>query len=131
MAGTSTPIRISDALLREAREYGERAHRSATAQIERWAQIGRLMEARYSQVQIESIALGVRSTQNQAPQAPATADIVAALTAHERDGSLATAVASPVRYRANRLDPDLIDEVTAAGVRTGRFADGQFVPLDD
>ncbi len=127
VAGTSTPIRVTNALLNDARNHGERAHRSATAQIEHWALIGRLMEARYSQVEIEAITLGVRPPGDTAP-APDLDDVLATIDDLRAEGSLATAVAGPVRYRANRVDPELIDEVTEQGVRTGHFVDGRFQP---
>lgn len=127
MAGTSTPIRVTNALLNDARNHGERAHRSATAQIEHWALIGRLMEARYSQVEIEAIALGVRPPGDTAA-APDLDDVLATIDDLRAEGSLAPAVAGRVRYRANRVDPELIDEVTEQGVRTGHFVDGRFQP---
>jgi hypothetical protein len=40
----SKSIRISDELLRLAKEEAERFHRSPPQQIEHWAQIGRVME---------------------------------------------------------------------------------------
>ena len=41
----STPLRLSNELLVEAREAGARFHRSITQQVEHWAQIGRVIEA--------------------------------------------------------------------------------------
>ncbi len=44
----STPLRLSNELLTEAREAGDRFHRSITQQIEHWAQLGRSIEAALS-----------------------------------------------------------------------------------
>jgi len=41
----STPLRLSNELLVEAREAGGRFHRSITQQVEHWAQLGRAIEA--------------------------------------------------------------------------------------
>src|ERR1043166_9299172 len=39
------PVKVSDRLLTLAREEARNAHRSATAQIEHWATLGRAVEA--------------------------------------------------------------------------------------
>lgn len=44
----STPLRLSNQLLTEARDAGDRFHRSITQQIEHWAQLGRSIEATLS-----------------------------------------------------------------------------------
>jgi hypothetical protein len=44
----STPLRLNNQLLTEAREAGTRFHRSITQQIEHWAQLGRAVEATLS-----------------------------------------------------------------------------------
>ena len=41
----STPLRLSNELLVEAREASGRFHRSITQQVEHWAQLGRALEA--------------------------------------------------------------------------------------
>ena len=40
-----SPVKVSDSLLALAREEARAAHRSATAQIEHWATLGRAVEA--------------------------------------------------------------------------------------
>lgn len=39
------PIRLSDELLGQARESGQRFHRSIPQQVEHWAQLGRVLES--------------------------------------------------------------------------------------
>ena len=41
----AAPVKVSDSLLALAREEARAAHRSATAQIEHWATLGRAVEA--------------------------------------------------------------------------------------
>jgi ParD-like antitoxin of type II bacterial toxin-antitoxin system len=41
----ASPVKVSDTLLAFAREEARTAHRSATAQIEHWATLGRAVEA--------------------------------------------------------------------------------------
>src|SRR5262245_30109191 len=41
----ASPVKVSDSLLAQAREEARTAHRSATAQIEHWATLGRAVEA--------------------------------------------------------------------------------------
>lgn len=43
--GMSMPIRLSDELLGQARESGQRFHRSIPQQVEHWAQLGRVLES--------------------------------------------------------------------------------------
>lgn len=126
----TTPLRLSDSLLREAKQKGARSHRSAAAQIEHWAAVGRVLEVGLTDSQIEAVAAGLAKVlvvDETTPPMPALEDVLGDLDARRTSGELAARVAGPVRYRAA---PDgSIEQVTPHGVRRGRFTDGAFVPV--
>lgn len=124
----TTPLRLDDDLLRLAKQKGARTNRSAAAQIERWAQIGRVLEKDLTDAQLEAIAVGlaeVRVVDAEAPPAPELDDVLAELGAARTSGTLTDLVAGPVRYRA--AADSAIERVTPQGVERGRFIDGTFV----
>lgn len=124
----TTPLRLDDELLRLAKQKGARANRSAAAQIERWAQIGRVLEKDLTDAQLEAIAVGlaeVRVVDAEAPPAPELDEVLAELGAARASGKLSERVAGPVRYRA--ATGGAIERVTPQGVERGRFVDGAFV----
>lgn len=125
----TTPLRVSDALLREAKQKGARTQRSAAAQIEHWARVGRILEPGLTDAQIEGVAAGlakVTVVEQEATPMPDLEDVLAELHTRRESGDLATKVAGPVRYRAAAGGG--IEQVTPSGVRRGHFLEGSFVP---
>lgn len=125
----TTPLRLNDELLRQAKQKGARSNRSAAAQIERWALVGRVMEGAVTDGEIEAVAAGlarVRIISVDAPPAPELDEVLADLDALRDSGELSAQVAGPVRYRASADGG--IERVSAAGVERGTFVDGAFVP---
>ena len=124
----TTPLRLDDELLRLAKQKGARSNRSAAAQIERWALVGRVMEGAVTDSQIEAVAAGLAQVQVvsvSAPPAPDLDDVLAELDALRGSGELSAEVAGPVRYRASADGG--IERVTKQGVERGSFVDGTFV----
>jgi hypothetical protein len=127
----TTPLRLSDTLLREAKQKGARTHRSAAAQIEHWAMVGKAIEGDLTDAQVEAVSAGlarVLVVADQAADLPELDDVLTDLQDQRGRGDLAAFVAGPVRYRAARDGSGSIEEVTPHGVRRGRFTDGAFRP---
>lgn len=125
----TTPLRLDDELLRLAKQKGARTNRSAAAQIERWALVGRVIEGAVTDAQIEAVAAGLAQVQVvvvDAPPAPDLDDVLTDLDALRDSGELSAQVAGPVRYRATADGG--IEQVTPKGVQRGAFIDGTFVP---
>ena len=127
-----SPVKVSDRLLAMAREEAKGTHRSATAQIEHWATLGRAIEVlvAYSQV----LAL---KRAGQALPVPAfvSRDEVHDLLARLVDDVDRETVKARIRstgtpvYTADPEHPGMIVEVQADGTRTvGRLEGRRFVP---
>lgn len=131
MAKASTPIRIQDELLRAAAVQGSIAHRSATQQLEYWAEIGRTLSALLPPDVLVKVRTGLANVRIEPLKgAPLDVDTVFADLAHKRDsGELATAVQPKgVRYQASATQPGLLEQILPSGERiTGQFIDGKFV----
>jgi hypothetical protein len=125
----TTPTRLDDALLKAAAQKGARTNRSAAAQIERWALVGRVLEGDLTDAQIEAVAAGlaqVKVVAAAAPRLPALDDILTEVQQRRDAGELTAQVAGPVRYRAT--SDGVLERVTPDGVQRGSFIDGKFVP---
>jgi ParD-like antitoxin of type II ParDE toxin-antitoxin system len=128
----AVPVKVSDKLLTLAKKEAAATHRSATAQIEHWATLGRAIEvmAAYRDV------LALKRVGDALP-IPA---FVSRRVVHDL---LATLVGDPDResvkvriraaggplYTTDARAPGLVTEITAAGRRTpGRLVHRRFVP---
>jgi hypothetical protein len=127
-----SPVKVSDRLLAMAREEAKGTHRSATAQIEHWATLGRAIEVlvAYSQV----LAL---KRAGQALPVPTfvSRDEVHDLLARLVEDVDREAVKARIRYAGTPLyttDPDhpgMIVEVQADGTKiVGHLEGRRFVP---
>ena len=128
-----SPVKVSDRLLAMAREHAKSAHRSATAQIEHWATLGRGIEVlvAYSQV----LALK-RAGQALPVPTVVTSDEIQDLLQGLAGDADREAVKARIRsggmpiYEADPAHPGLIVEVQADGTRTpGRLEGRRFVPV--
>jgi ParD-like antitoxin of type II bacterial toxin-antitoxin system len=126
------PVKVSDRLLALARKEAESTHRSATAQIEHWATLGRAVEvlAAYRDV------LALKRVGNALPMPTfvpreAVHDVLAALVAgpdRERVKARIRAAGGPL-YTADGRQPGGVAEIEASGRRTpGRLVHRRFVP---
>jgi hypothetical protein len=127
-----SPVKVSDKLLALAKKEAESTHRSATAQIEHWATLGRAVEvmAAYREV------LALKRVGAALPM-PA---FVSRETVHDRLAGLVQDVdresvkariraAGTPLYTTDPAHPGLVAEVQADGTRTpGRLLGRRFVP---
>lgn len=123
ITGMSTPLRLSNELLVEAREAGARFHRSITQQVEHWAQIGRVIEATLTY----SSAGKLKDLSRQ----PELNSVLA--KAESREGKRKVLAAIKARKQAvYSADPDshqgVIQHLPNGRKIRGRFVDRQFVP---
>jgi hypothetical protein len=128
----AVPVKVSDKLLALAKKEAEATHRSATAQIEHWATLGRAIEvlAAYGDV------LALKRVGNALPM-PATVsrqavhDLLAGLASdpdRERVKARIRAAGGPL-YTTDRRGAERVAEVTLGGRRTpGRLVHRRFVP---
>jgi hypothetical protein len=128
------PVKVSDRLLALAKEEGRGTQRSATAQIEHWATLGRASEAL---VAYQDVLMLKRA--GQALPIPAfvrreeVRDILSRLiddTDREKVRARIRAAGTPV-YTTHPEYPDMIVEVHADGTRIpGRLEGRRFVPAE-
>ena len=126
------PVKVSDRLLALAREEARSTHRSATAQIEHWATLGRAVEAMVAYRDVLALK-----------RAGQTLPIPAFVRREEVHGLLAGLVEDVDRERVKARirsagtplyatapdDPGMLIEVQAAGRRTrGHLKGRRFVP---
>lgn len=125
------PVKVSDRLLALAKEEARAAHRSATAQIEHWATLGRAVETMLAYGEM----LALKRAGQTLPIPPAVRreeihDILAGLTAdtdRERVKARIRHSGTPL-YTTDQRRPGMIVEIQADGARTpGRLKGRRFV----
>jgi hypothetical protein len=121
----SMPLRINDNLVRLAEAEGRIAKRSATRQVEFWADLGRQIGSFLSIADQTAIVQGVAKVRIERPSMqPLDVDeVIAAVKADARPGTRAA-----VYYEASRVCPGLIDQVGHGERTPGTFRNGEFVP---
>ena len=127
-----SPVKVSDSLLALAREEARAAHRSATAQIEHWATLGRAVEAMVAYRDV----LALKRVGEALPMpAFVSRDEIHALLARLAEDTDRAVVQARIRagggpvYAADPARPDTIVEIPATGARTaGHFKGRRFVP---
>ena len=126
------PVKVSDKLLALAKEEGRGTHRSATAQIEHWATLGRAVETLVAYQDV----LALKRTGQALPIPRFVAvedvhDVLARLledTDREKVRARIRAAGGPV-YTADADHPGRLVEVHADGARLPGHLDGRrFVP---
>lgn len=125
------PVKVSDRLLALAKEEAQSTHRSATAQIEHWATLGRAVEAMMAYRDV--LALKRLGEALPIPAHVARQDVhdllIALMHDSDRENVKARihAPGTPV-YTTDPAQPEKIVEVRADGTRTsGRLEGRQFV----
>lgn len=127
-----SPVKISDTLLAHARAEAVATHRSATAQIEHWATIGRAVEALVAYRDVLALK---RAGETLPLPAHVAREDVRDLLARLVDGDGRDAVKARIRaaagpiYAADPAHPGMIVEIRPDGTRTaGHMAGRRFVP---
>ena len=127
-----SPVKISDTLLAQARAEAAATHRSATAQIEHWATIGRAVEALVAYRDVLALK---RAGETLPLPAHVGRDDVRAVLARVLGDDARQAATARIRaaggsiYAADPDHPGLIVEIRPDGTRTrGHMAGRRFVP---
>ena len=117
------PVKVSDKLMKLAKADAQAAHRSATAQIEHWAKLGRVLDSVLSGKSIAHVKQLSRVDD---------LDAILAMTQTPAGQAKARAVIAKHKgpiYTADPERPDVILEKLPDGTtRSGRFINRQFVP---
>jgi acyl-CoA synthetase (NDP forming) len=132
MAKASSPIRLESQLMNAATVASSAVHRSASEQIEYWADIGRKVSKIINPDTLLAINAGlVRISLEETPAVSANADdVFAALDRNRKSGALSEAVtAQSIRYQACSSQPGMLEQVHPDGrVIIGGFSNGEFHP---
>ena len=126
------PIRISDEMMHLAEADSVLSKRTPPKQIEFWAEIGRRIEQQLTQSDLTVLLQGF-ATVSLAPPDVVRVDpqsVFDQVDAVRDNGTLADEVTqAPVRYETSPSHPGYIDRLTNGQRETGRFHNGEFVPL--
>lgn len=131
------PVKLSDDLVRAARDEAATASRSITAQIEHWARLGRAAESILPHRDVQALKADLENAVAAgAVLKPETEERIRALLYRvarweDRSSVLAELQAgSRVLYESDPDDPNLVVRVAAGGERTrGRFEGKRFEPV--
>ncbi len=122
----SMPVKLSDALVLDARLAGKAMERSIAGQVEFWARLGRAIEPALNGAQ--AIAASRRCANRSLGELVAEVEMPAG---RERLATHLAALPFP-HYEPHPDRPGLLIRTTAAGERTtGRFIQRIFTPVDD
>lgn len=128
----SVPIRVSDELLKEAKQQTKTSLRSLTKQIEFWAQIGKEAEMNMTPADIAALANGeVEIKVIRKKSSPIDFDnVFQEIESDRKTGRLqAKVLKDKVWYEESPSTPGLFFRVTNDGAKTpGKFIEGKFVP---
>ncbi|MEW5983960.1 MAG: hypothetical protein AB1806_16530 [Acidobacteriota bacterium] len=120
----SQPVKLSDALVLDARMVGDVAERSIAGQIEFWANLGRAIEPVLDGARALALARAGRAR----PLSASLAEVDSA-AGRRRVADFLASIPFP-HYEPVPRRPGVLVRIDADGRRTlGRFAQRQFVPL--
>lgn len=126
------PIRISDEMMHLAEADSVLSKRTPPKQIEFWAEIGRRIEQQLTQSDLTVLLQGFAKV-SLAPPGPVHVDPQAVfdqVEAMRDNATLADDITrAAVRYETSPSHPGYIDRLTNGQRETGRFHNGEFVPL--
>ena len=135
MAKAASPVRLQQELMEAATVAGQQLHRSATEQIEYWADLGRRIAGVLDPLKLAEIASGVATLRVEPVNAsPIDPDALFATLEDRRSlGELAPLVTTAYpRYQASTTHPGYLEQLDAEGRRTvGMFQSGIFTPLGE
>ena len=117
----SQPVKLSDALVLDARVAGEAFERSIAGQVEFWARLGRAVEPLLQGTQVLALCRSVAAR-------PLSACLESVDSPEGRDRVMAVLEAQPYpHYEPSPDAPGLLVRIDADGKRTlGRFVNRQF-----
>lgn len=131
---TSNPLRLNDALVRQAKAIARINKRSLPRQIEYWAELGRAVESLLTQEQLIAVREGLaRIVVNPTDSQPVPSEaLFSDIEEFRAAGTLAKRVTSAsVRYQRSESHPGRLERIDADGTRTvGVFEGGRFVPVE-
>lgn len=135
MAKAASPIRLQENLMQEAAQTGRRFHRSASEQIEYWAELGKRVATELDPDVLLSISAGLAQLKVEPVYGPSVNpdDVLQALENDRKQGILPELVTGSVcRYQASKSHPGYLERIDRAGsVTVGQFRDGSFVALTE
>jgi hypothetical protein len=124
-------VKLSDALVADAKAAAAQEDRSIAGQIEHWARLGRAVEQDLAPPALSELAR--RSTAGEATSASLAGQLAAAVEHAMQPASrqeLADALAQRVRYGTDPAFPGYVVRDEPGGQRTpGRFVNREFRPL--
>jgi hypothetical protein len=118
----SQPVKLSDALVLEARVAARAKERSINGQVEYWAKIGRSVERLFDGRQVETL--------RRAAKAPAVGELLEVVDSRRGQEMFQAFLESEPypHYRAHPDEKGLLVRTEADGTeRTGRFVNRRFV----
>ena len=128
----AVPVKVSDKLLALAKKEAEATHRSATAQIEHWATLGRAVEVLAAHGDVLALKrVGHAVPMPASVSRQAVHDLLAGLASdpdRKRVKARIRAAGGPL-YTSDRRAAEPVAEVTPGGRHTpGRLVHRRFVP---
>lgn len=134
MAKAASPIRLENTLMDAAKVAGKALHRSATEQVEYWADIGRKVSKVIDPQTLLEINAGLIKISLERIE-PINLDpdaVFAALDNARESGALQTAITTgTVQYQASSRYPGLLEQVQPDGnIAVGQFHQGRFQPQE-
>lgn len=134
MAKAASPVRLESALMDAAKIAGKALHRSASEQVEYWADIGRKVSKVIDPEALLEINAGLVkiSLEKVVPISVDPDAVFTALDGARESGALQAAIASKsVQYQASAEHPGLLEQVHPDGSTVvGRFQNGCFEPAE-
>ena len=128
----ASPMRLDDALIRDAEAEARLNRRSLPKQIEFWADLGRRMARLVSPEDLIRIQLGLGRLTIEETRSVGAApeEVFASVEALRERGDLSAAVTrAPLAYQAVPGEPGILEQVSRDGRRIrGHFINGEFVP---
>lgn len=125
MSKTAIPVYLQEDLMKAAALAGKRQHRSATEQIEYWAQTGRQVSMMLDPDDLLSVSAGLAKIKvGPVRSEPVDPDeVFQSLEADRASGTLSQSVTgSSIRYQVSTRHPGYLEQIDADGnVKTGRF----------
>ncbi|NOY72998.1 MAG: hypothetical protein GXP14_11590 [Gammaproteobacteria bacterium] len=127
----STPLRVKDALFRDAEAEGSLMNRSAAKQVEFWAELGKRVAHSVSPSDMLALMQGIAEVKV-AVSAPERVDpeqiFLAVGQARSKGQSGQQITRGRAYFEASLTVPGLLDRVMPDGQRqTGRFENGVFI----
>ncbi len=125
------PVKLSDELVKSAREEAANTDRSITGQIEHWAKIGRSVEIVLRHQELQTLKRSPLKAQLPSGTRHALKAVLERLVAEDDRRALARRLRTGrTVYQSDPAGSGLTERIEPDGSRTlGRFANRRFVPV--